>query len=532
VSSAGADRRFTREEFILGGAGVAVAAGFGGYGISRLFGGAKPTEVVLRPRPERVEFGRRLASTWTFGAGVPGPELRVKQGQRLRVRVENGLPEATTIHWHGVRVPNAMDGVPGMTQPAIRPGESFVYEFTPPDAGTYWFHPHVGTQLDRGLYGPLIVDAADETLAYDREFTVVLDDWLDGLGRTPVQALRDLEVHGMQMPGMSGSSGMGGMQGMPGMGGMDMGGLGGLSGTDLRALGDGSLVISGDATSLSGEDPVSGTLPALVNLLSSGDADPGDLTYPLFLINGRPPEDPFVAHVRRAERVRLRLINAAADTHFLFSVDDHPLTLVASDGQLVEPVKTDGVVLGMGERADVILEALRPGAHRLVGSPLGKKGRAVAILRDLGTPKATAPAATAPIKRPLRVAGYFDLRAQHSLAAARDLREIRLDLSMDMSRPYRWLLGGQAFPHAETIHLARGEHVRFVIRNRTMMPHPMHLHGHFFAVDRGPLKDTAVVPPQATARLDFIADNPGTWMIHCHNLYHQMTGMMRTVHIA
>ena len=102
-----------------------------------------------------------------------------------------------------------------------------------------------------------------------------------------------------------------------------------------------------------------------------------------------------------------------------------------------------------------------------------------------------------------------------------------------MSKPYRWLLGGQAFPQADMIHLDRGEAVRFAIRNRTMMPHPMHLHGHFFSLGtRGPRKDTAVIPPQATARLDFVADNPGTWMIHCHNLYHQMAGMMRTLEIA
>jgi FtsP/CotA-like multicopper oxidase with cupredoxin domain len=104
---------------------------------------------------------------------------------------------------------------------------------------------------------------------------------------------------------------------------------------------------------------------------------------------------------------------------------------------------------------------------------------------------------------------------------------------MDMSEPYRWLLGGQTFAGSKPIHLVRDEPVRFVVRNRTMMPHPMHLHGHFFTLGPdGPLKDTAVIPPQATASLDFVADNPGMWMLHCHNLYHQMAGMMRTIHIA
>jgi FtsP/CotA-like multicopper oxidase with cupredoxin domain len=188
--------RFTRQEFVLGGAGIALAAGFGGYGLSRLFSSSKTTELVLRPRAETIELGHRRVQTWTYGAGVPGPEIRVKQGERLRVRVDNGLPEGTTIHWHGVRVPNAMDGVPGMTQRAIAPGTSFVYDFVPPDAGTYWFHPHVGTQLDRGLYAPLVVEARSETLDYDREVVLVLDDWLDGVAGTPEQALRRLEKHG------------------------------------------------------------------------------------------------------------------------------------------------------------------------------------------------------------------------------------------------------------------------------------------------------------------------------------------------
>ncbi|HZO97788.1 MAG TPA: multicopper oxidase family protein [Gaiellaceae bacterium] len=523
------ERRFTRRELLLGGAGLALAAGLGGYGVSRLVAGAGPGEVVLRPRRETVELGRRRVATWTFGEGVPGRELRVRQGERLRVRVENALPEETTIHWHGVRVPNAMDGVPGMTQRPIAPGSSFVYEFAPPDAGTYWFHPHVGTQLDRGLYAPLVVEARDEQLAYDREATLVLDDWLDGLGRTPAQALRDLRLHGMQMPGMQGA---GAMSGSKGMAGMDMGGLASLGGADLGALGDGSLVVSGDAVTVAGEDPPSGTLPALVNLLESGDADPGDVVYPLFLVNGRPPDDPFALEVSRGERLRLRLLNAAADTHFLFTVDGHPFTLVATDGQRVEPVEADGVVLGMGERADVLLDATRPGAYRLLARPLGKRGRAVAILRYREARRSAAPAPAAPAAAPVRVPSYADLKAVGPAPAGRP-RELPLDLGMDARRRYRWLLGGQAFPQADPIALERGEHVRFLVRNRTTMPHPVHLHGHFFSLGPGgPLKDTVVVPPQAVVGLDVVADNAGAWMIHCHNLYHQLAGMMRTIEIA
>ncbi|MEI8106082.1 MAG: multicopper oxidase family protein [Actinomycetes bacterium] len=526
MTPSGPSPHLTRRQFLVGGAGVALAVSAGGYGLSQLLADPASTEVVLRPQTETVEIGRRQVTTWTFGDGIPGAEIRLKQGQKLRVRVENDLPVPTTIHWHGIRVPNAMDGVPGMTQPAIQPGGSFVYEFAPPDAGTYWFHPHVGTQLDRGLYAPLIVEPSHEPLAFDRDVTIVLDDWLDGLGRTPPQVLRDLQIHGMQMGG-AGSSG-----GMAGMAGMNMGGLGSLTGVDLGAVGDGSIVVAGDAADLAGSDPVSGTLPALVNLLKSGDADAGDVTYPLFLINGRPPDDPYALQVRRGERVRLRLLNAAADTHFVFSIDDHPVTIVATDGQPVSPVKSDGVVVGMGERVDVLLDATKPGAYRLLAAPLGKKGRAVGVLRYTDAARSVAPAASAPARIPLRVASYSDLKALDHTPVAATPREISLDLTMDMSQPYRWLMGGQAFSHADSIRLDRGEPVRFTIRNRTMMPHPMHLHGHFFTLETlGPRKDTVIVPPQGTAHLNLVADNPGMWMIHCHNLYHALAGMMRVIEV-
>ena len=131
---------------------------------------------------------------------------------------------------------------------------------------------------------------------------------------------------------------------------------------------------------------------------------------------------------------------------------------------------------------------------------------------------------------------YEDLRDATGADTAKPDREVRLDLAQDMSKPYRWTMGGQSFPEADMIEVAHGERVRFVIRNRTMMAHPMHLHGHFLrdatSSAAGPLKDTVVVPQQHTVRLDLLADNPGEWMFHCHNLYHQSAGMMRVVMIG
>jgi multicopper oxidase len=530
-------RSLSRREFVLGGAGAVAALGAGGWGVSRLLDGGGAPDVVLRPRAETVALGGRTVQTWTYGAGVPGPEIRARQGDRLRVKLVNDLPEETTVHWHGVRVENDMDGVPGMPLKAVQPGESFTYDFVPPDAGTYWFHPHVGTQLDRGLYGALVVEARNETLDYDAEATLVLDDWLDGTGRTPDAALDKLLAEGMSMPGMSGHGGhdMSHMEGMD-MGGMDMGFAMGLGSMDVSALGDGTLAIPGRFVGLSGEEPLSGTIAALGNLLAAKQLDAGDVQFPLYLVNGRPPADPHRVEVRRGQRLRLRIVNAAADTLFSFAVDEHPLTLVASDGQPVAPVKADAVLLGMGERADVLLDADRPGAYRMLASPLGKAGRAVATLRYLDAPNAKPLPATAAAKSGAKLISYEDMKDGTGGRGGTPRQEIKLDLEMDMSKPYRWTMGGQAFPEAEMIHLAHGEHVRFVVRNKTMMAHPMHIHGHFLrdvsARPDGPLKDTVVVPPQATAKLDLVADNPGEWMFHCHNLYHQSAGMMRVVHVA
>jgi multicopper oxidase len=525
-------RRLTRGEFIAAGAGAVGVAALGGFGASRLFSDndAAATEIVLRPGPETVELGPRTATTWTYGN-----EIRVRQGERVRVRLENGLPEETTVHWHGVRVPHDMDGVPDMPLPAIKPGESFLYDFVAPDAGTYWFHPHVGMQLDRGLYGALVVEARDETLDYDREAVLVLDDWLDGVRGTPDAALEKLLAEGMQMPGMSHGAGghdMGDMAGMD----MEMGFGMGLGAMDVGALGDGTLAIPGRYVTSAREDPLSGTLPALGNLLDARQLDAGDVQFPLYLVNGRPPSDPFGVEVAPGERLRLRLVNAAADTLFSFSVDGHPLTLVTTDGQAVTPAVTDAVLLGMGERADVILHANRSGAYRMLALPLGKSGRAVATLRYTDAARSSVPKATAPVEKPARMVSYAELRDPDAAPATKPDRRLRLDLAMDMSKPYRWTMGGQSFPEADMIELGHGERARVVMRNRTMMAHPMHLHGHFLrdvtSSPNGPLKDTIVVAPQQTVELDLLADNPGEWMFHCHNLYHMSAGMMRVLAVG
>jgi FtsP/CotA-like multicopper oxidase with cupredoxin domain len=500
-------RSYSRREVLIGAVAVGALA-VAGYRPPRVLARATvEPDYVIGVVPQTIEFGHRTADTWTYGS-LPGPEIRVPQGQRVRIMVENHLRDAdTTVHWHGIRLANAMDGVPGLTQQAIHPGGSFLYDFVPPDAGTFFFHPHVGVQLDRGLYGALIVEPEQETLAYDREVTLFLDDWLDGLAGTPNQTLASLK------------------QGMSGMG-MNMGGMG-----TMDMTGD---PVPGSFVSITRRRSRWGSLPALANLMNQGQVDVGDVTYPLYLINGRPPEDPFPVRVKQKERLRMRLINAASDTIFALSVEGHPLTAVAADGGLIAPVKTDAVVLAPGERLDVILHATNPGAHRIVATALGKKAQAVAVLRYLDAPRSTTASLAAPAANPQRVVSYSDMHALESAPVLSNPRQFTLPLGGNMST-YRWSIGGQVFPDADPIRLSQGEPARFVIDNKTMMPHPMHLHGYSFRPTGradAPLKDTITITPMQQTAIDFVADNPGKWAYHCHNIYHAISGMMRVVEVA
>lgn len=516
----------TRRELLVAGGVGAGALVFGGVLGACGVSAGKRADVTIRAVRSEVEFAGRRAKTWTYGGALPGRELRLKQGRPVRIRLVNELPEPTSIHWHGVRLRNAADGVPDMTQKPVAQGDAFDYVFTPPDPGTYFFHSHVGTQLDRGLYAALIVEPPRETLDYDREAVLLFDDWLDGLAGTPDQRLAELRANGMNMSGMN--MGSGGET----MDGMDMG-SGGMRGTKMGS----SKSARSSHTDLQGRAPGPNSLAWLANELEAGHLDAGDVPdYPLYLINGRPPADPTSVKVRRGDRVRLRLINPSSDTIFCVFVEGHELEVVRADGLAVRPVRTDAMVLGMGERYDVLLRAGGRGVPRIVGVPLGKRGRAVALLRYADA-RGPVSASDAPVRMPRRVLSYSDLVPGEDIGGGRGARDavrvVRLDLAMGRGG-YEWTIGGQAFPNADPVRVPRGENVQFVMRNRTLMPHPMHLHGHVFHVGGpdGPLKDTALALPNRELALDWVADNPGAWAYHCHNAYHQSAGMMRRVEVT
>lgn len=438
-------------------------------------------EHALEAAPLEFEVGGRRLQTWGYDGGVPGPEIRVTEGDTLRAKVLNRLPADTTIHWHGLPVPNAMDGVPHVTQPPIKSGEHFTYEFVVPTAGTYVYHSHVGLQLDRGLYGPLIVEPKKEDLAYDREYVLLLDDWLDGISGTPEDTLEELQASGGMMGGMGG--GMMGGQGGPGL---------------------------------------------------SGAVD-----YSLYLINGRTPDDPDTLKVRRGEKARLRLINPSGETTFRFAVGGHKLSITHSDGQPVEPVEVDAVRIGPGERYDMIVEASNPGVWQIAADPEGKNGLARAILRYEESSQSSPPTNSLPQELSGRLLSYDELRTireetfpPNGLFGGPD-RTLDLTLSGGMGN-YVWTIDGQAYPDADPLEVGKGEWVRFHLTNQSMMAHPMHLHGHFFQLQngtgKGPWKDTVLVEPHmGEATFDFVTDNPGDWFFHCHIIYHMESGMARVV---
>jgi len=242
---------------------------------ARRTAGARVVEVNLAASPTTVDLGGVQAQTWAYDGQLPGREIRVARGDVLRANLSNGLRQPTTIHWHGIALRNDMDGVPDVTQRPIEPQAAFTYEFTVPDSGTYWFHPHVGMQLDRALYAPLIVTEPTEAGDYDVEAVIVLDDWLDGVVGDPDQRLEQLRREGM-----------------------DMGGMGGMGDPSTDPLGP----------------------------------DTGDVDFPYYLINGRIPAAPITVQGRPDQRLRLRMSNAASDTAFRVALGGHRLGITHSDG--------------------------------------------------------------------------------------------------------------------------------------------------------------------------------------------------------
>ncbi len=425
-------------------------------------------EITLRAAHGQVDLGGQIVSAWMYGQQLPGRAIRGKVGDRVRVTLRNDLPEETSVHWHGLAIPNAMDGVPGVTTPAVEPGGTFVYDFVLPGPGTHWLHPHTGLQLDTGLYAPFIIDDPSDGGDYDHEWVLMLDDWTQGVGPDPKQIFDDLVAAGQRDPGAM----------MMGHGRMGMG--------------------------------------------------DGDVTYPMFLINGRPASDPDTLRVRRGDRVRLRIINAGADTIFAVAVGGHRMTITHTDGYPVRSITADSVRIGMGERYDVLVEVREAGVFPVVAAPVGKAGEAMALLRSVDGP---VPQLRRPEGLDAYPVGAEMLQAADGAELPASPPEVVHDLVLSGSMaPYVWTFNGVTYDRAQPLLVDSGQAMRLRLSNMSMMSHPVHLHGHTFQIGPagagGARKDTLLLAPMARAEVDLLADNPGSWMLHCHNAYHAEAGMM------
>lgn len=442
---------------------------------------------TLTTRPGKAGLrgpDQRESDIWGFEGRTPGPILRVRQGQRLEVQLVNRLAQPTTIHWHGIRVPNDMDGVPNLTQHAVMPGEVFPYSFPCEDAGTYWYHPHGNSaeQLGRGLYGVLVVEEAQPPRA-DRELALVLSDWKLGDDGAIDPDFADLQERSHE----------------------------GRIGKHIT-------------------------------------------------VNGAPGG---LVPLRRNERVRLRLLNAANARIFELSFEGHDPWLIALDGQPVAPRKLgrDRIALGPGMRADLLLDAdaAPDERHPLLHYPPGDDP--APLLRFVYSDEAPARAQPLPAPAPLApnpIAAPALARAErHEFLFAGGAQPgmhmpPQPQRNADGAHPHgTWTVNGKAMIHdsgathahgsmTPMLTVKRGTPVIFALKNDTVFDHPIHLHGHTFRIlsrngkpePEQRLTDTILMSQQESAEIAFVADNPGDWMLHCHILEHQEAGMGAVFRVA
>jgi FtsP/CotA-like multicopper oxidase with cupredoxin domain len=496
----------SRRSFLASGARIVAASGVTTLSLRAASGQAALglAEFTLRAGKFMASPDGRVREVWGYNGQLPGPLLRVKEGTRTRIRVENGLPVPTSIHWHGFhqRGTPTMDGVEGVAREPIAPGSAFVYDFVAEPAGTHWYHSHVGVQYGNGLFGPFIVDEASPIAAYDRDEVLLINDWFREEG--------DVLLAGLLSPKPQDTSTTAVKRSMRKMADMP------------------------PTKKMAGRD----RMPAMVMPMM----DVGDLPFESGLINGKgratgtnQPLTP--VEVGNGETVRLRLINGSSTFSFRFQIDGHPLTVIACDGAPVKPVEVDNLVFAAGERYDVLLKAQTPGAYWIRAATLdGDEVRAV--LRYRGESRAEP--ASIPVRWGMRALMPEMLRSPAPAALAKNPREIPLNLGGTMM-PYRWSIGGQYYPNSDPIAIGRGESVRLVFRNPTGMDHPFHLHGHSFYVLGKPgalnlvdpvLKDTVTVPARSDLVIQWVADNPGRWFFHCHIEWHMATGMARVIEIS
>jgi FtsP/CotA-like multicopper oxidase with cupredoxin domain len=446
--------------------------------------------VTLRAETRQLEIAGRAATVFGLRQSDGRPGLTAKVGEDFAVRLENSLGDPTLVHWHGLTPPWRQDGVPGVSQDPLLPASAQDYRFPLTRPGTFWMHSHLGLQEQLLLAAPLLVEEASPR--DEQDVVLMLHDFSF---RAPDEILAALKAS-------------------PAMGSHDMS----MSGKD-----HGAMPGMGDATR-----------DAMTTSGGGMATDINDIEYDAYLANDRTLEDPETVAVERGGRVRLRIINAAASTGFTIDLGALSGSLVAVDGHPIVPVTGRRFPIAMAQRLDIRLDlprdgvavpilALREGAPQRTGIVLRPPEAAVSSIPVLGD-------SAGPV---LDLALEQGLQSLEPLAQRPVDRSLTLDLTGSMMG-YRWGLEASSGPGA--LPAKAGERIEVAMVNRTMMAHPMHLHGHRFQIVgmngrrlAGAVRDTVLVPPGATVAIVFDADNPGRWAFHCHHLYHMVAGMMTTL---
>jgi CopA family copper-resistance protein len=558
------NRAINRRQILLGtgavGAGMAFAAYFPAWAQPVSAGIATPlptvsgADITLRIARQTMIIDGQASRAIGVNGTVPAPLIRLREGQNVRLQVVNDLDEESSIHWHGLLVPPAMDGVPGVSFPGIKPRSTFVYEFPIKQSGTYWYHSHSGLQEQLGHYGPIVIDpAGSDPVKSDREHVVVLSDHSQ---MSPDTIFRKLKQHA------------------------------GYFNYQKQTLA--GLIAGKDQTAKDRADW------AQMRMDPTDIADVTGAAY-TYLVNGHGPADNWTALFTPGQRVRLRFVNASSMTTFNVRIPGLPLTVVQADGQHVRPTTVDEFQIGVAETYDVIVVPPDNRAYTLVGESIDRSGMARATL----APSVGMTAAVPPLRaRPLAtmtdmgmdMAGMEGMQgmdmsmrnpknapsvamtpgvqtispmpkdrtgepgqglgdAGHRVLTYRDL--VALDRNPDVRAPSRsldihltgnmekfmWSFDGLKMSEMHApIPFIKNERVRVNLINDTMMGHPIHLHGHFFELvtghgDHAPRKHTVIVQPGGKVTFDLTADAVGDWAFHCHLLYHMYAGMMRVVSV-
>lgn len=500
---------------------------------SRVWGKTVHYELVARPLSVNLSGKETVDFAIALNGQIPAPTLEFNEGDEAEIIVRNEVPnQELSTHWHGLLLPSEMDGVPYVTTPTIHTGESFTFRFPLRQSGTYWYHSHTNVQEQKGVYGAFIIHPKIKTIQANKEVIAVLSDWSDESADSILK--------------------------------------------NLRKDGDYYLYKKGTMRSWLGAIQSKGLGNYLYNEWTRmGGMDYSDVGYDAFLIDGK--RNLQLASAKKGEKIRLRIINAAASTYFHVALGNTPLTVVSADGVDIQPIRAKEILMGMAETYDVLFEVPENKNYELKITAQDGTGTASAWIgagEKVAAPIKPFPSLYATMDHSAHGSGHSEHAAHeahgsssmnehdahsmhhdpsHSMAEAPietltvdDLKakkstelpkppayDLKLNLSGDMER-YIWHINGKAIHQDRTILIKEGDAIRFTFVNETMMHHPMHLHGHFFRVinkngSLSPLKHTVDVPPHGKRTIEFYANEPGEWMLHCHNLYHMKTGMARVI---